>query len=129
MNEKFKKAASRAKGDCELMQGRTKLTTEEILEKRNGTITITAVGLLPKYDNGIKVTDADGNPEVYAVVGVDADSYYTGGSILTKIVLAWIEDFGGINELNSILSEEAVQVELYKTRTKAGRQLIDVTVV
>lgn len=118
----FKKAALKATELSHLMNDRNKASTEEIIKKYKGEITITAVDIAEQND-GVR----------YCVLNFaeDKDAFYCGGIVLTKIVDAWLDDFAGnFTKLNAALAESGgLKVKMKEEKTKSNNNITAVQVL
>lgn len=118
----FKAAALKATELSHLMNDKNKVSTEEIIKKYKGEITITAVDIAEQND-GVR----------YCVINFaeDAGAFYCGGIVLTKIVDAWLDDFAGnFTKLNAALKEfGGLKVKMCEEKTKKNNNITSVTVL
>lgn len=109
----FRSIAQKATTISPLMADATKLTTADVINssEKNG-LTI----------NAVDTVDAKG--EHYAVVAFEEinNAFYAGGTVLTGIVDAWIEEAGSAEEANEELAKEnGVKVRFSEKLGKNGR--------
>lgn len=129
----FRKSAQSATQLCELMAGREKLTTEEVIGA--GELTITAFDFAPKFDqNGQPVGDSStGEQDTFGVVVFKEhpDRYYSVGTVFTKVCKAWAEQFGGSAEAASVelTKSGGVKVRFSNGKTKKGNNLVNVEIL
>lgn len=129
----FRKSAQSATQLCELMAGREKLTTEEVIDA--GELTITAFDFAPKFDqNGQPVCDPyTGEHDTFGVVVFKEhpDRYYSVGTVFTKVCKAWAAQFGGSAEAASVELGKSggVRVRFSDGKTKRGNNLVNVEIL
>lgn len=117
----FRETAKRATELSELMNGREKIDTGELIKKYPDGVTITAVDM-------IETTDA-----TYPVLLIKEDDkvFYTGGIVLKKIVDQWLDMFDRDAEKCSeeLTKDGGVMVKLEETKTKKNQNVTKVTVL
>ena len=117
---KFLEAAKKATTLSELMEGRDKITTEDILFQYNGIITVIGADLV----NG---TGKQGEQTQYPVIifKEDEKKFLSGGTVLKKIVDSWLSLCDGdIEAMNKGLMEEGgVRIRLEKGKTHGGNNI------
>lgn len=117
-SNRFYEVAEKALSNSPVLQGREKLTTEQVIRDYPNGITLTAFDIL---DNG-----KDG----YAVFAFREDDrkFINGGALLTKMALEWVREFNGdIQEASDALGAEGgVRVRLTPKRTKRGNNITSV---
>lgn len=116
----FKEIARKETTLSDLMVG-TKLTTAELVKSFPDGVTINAVDV-------IETEEAH-----YCVVTFEeiGNAFYTGGKILTKIVDAWLNEFGGdVAMCNHDLVEcGGVKVRFTESKTKDNKNVTVVEVI
>lgn len=121
----FKNVAIEATSLSELMTGRTKLDTTDIVAKYPEGITITAVDMV-EYEK-------DGNPVEYPIIlfAENDKAFYAGGIVLKKIAQAWVSAFGGdYSAMSADLAEQGgVKVKLSVGRSKNGNSITNVEII
>lgn len=128
----FRAAAQKAVSLCPLMTDREKLSTSEIINK---DLTIVAFDFAPKYDQktGQVVCTADGEVDTYGVVIFQElpHSYYTCGTIPTKVCHVWADEFDGdVEEASNALAESGgVKVRFIPTKTKSGNTMTNMIIL
>lgn len=127
VENKFKKAAQDATVLCQLMSGREKLDTEDIIGKE---LTIIAFDFAPKFDkNGGPIIDeSTGDVETYGVLvfAEKPDHYYNVGVVLTKVCHAWMDGYENAEEASADLAKAGgVRVVFEMTKTKSGNNLVN----
>lgn len=128
----FKKVAQENTSLAAIMVGRKKLETEEIL---NQVLTIKAFDFAPKFDkNGNPVVDqTTGEIDCFGVVvfAEFPDSYYSVGTVFTKVCKAWAAGFDGDVKLASEELEKSggVQVKFTSSKTRGGNNLTAVEIL
>lgn len=125
MGMNFKELAIEATSLSELMNGRTKVDTADVIAKYPDGITITAVDMV-EYEK-------DGNPVEYPLFlfAENENAFYAGGVVLKKIAKAWASKFG---EDYAALSAElaasgGVKVKLSTGRAKTGNTITNVEII
>ena len=113
MSVNFKKIASQETVLSEIMEGRTKV------QKEDGVITIVDFDMV-----------ADPKGEAYAVIAINDTEFINGGHVLTRIVTAFVEACGGIEQAREEYAKsEPIRCQLEKTKTQSGRTLTKVTIL
>ncbi len=125
----FKKIALDATTMSELMNGRDKMDTEELIKKYPDGVTI-------DFIDNVNMSQEDGEAEnVWIFVTEEQPDKFTfGGFVLAKIfnnILAEFEDDydAMIEEYNSSLKEDKLRVKLERAKTKTKREITKVTVL
>ena len=125
MGYNFREMATDATSLSELMAGRTKLDTRDIMEQYPDGITITAADMVEYEKNG--------EPVEYPVLlfAENEGAFYTGGVVLKKIVRAWVGPFGGDY---AKMSEElakggGVKVKLSTGKSKNGNTITNIDIL
>lgn len=111
-NFSFKKSATAAIVTSELMTGREKIKTEELIEKYPQGVTITAFDVVQGEKEYPVFTFAEDNTK-----------FFTGGTVLKKIVAMWLKPFNGDTDAANEAYEqsgERVIFKLYKRTSKTG---------
>lgn len=116
---KLNDMARKASGVSELTEGRTKLTTEEVIKKYPNGVTIKAMDMFGTGD------------QRYAVVNIVEDDkvYFFGGQAITGMLDNFIEMCGTVDEVNAQLAAEPIKIKLTKGKTKAGRDFTSFEVI
>lgn len=129
---KFSKAAQKVTSLSPIMVGRTKLETEEVVDK---DLTVIAFDFAPKFDKtGNPVVNPEtGEVETFGVVVFKEhpDKFYCVGTIFTQVCHVWADDYDGdIEAANSDLEKEGgVQVRFTLSRTKKGNNIVSVNIL
>lgn len=98
-----------------IMEGREKVSTEEIIKgDTRGEITINKIDMVKSGDKGYPVI-------LYAE---DDSKFYCGGMVLKKICEGWIDYCGSVDKVNDMLAKDPVKVRLEEGRTKDGKNNI-----
>ena len=124
----FKKIALDATTMSELMSGRDKMDTEELIKKYPDGVTI-------DFIDNVNMQQEDGEENVWIFVTEEQPDKFTfGGFVLAKIfnnILAEFEgDYGAMIETyNSALKEDKLRVKLERAKTKSKREITKVTVL
>lgn len=124
----FKKIALDATTMSELMNGRDKMDTEELIKKYPDGVTI-------DFIDNVNMQQEDGEENVWIFVTEEQPNKFTfGGFVLAKIfnnILAECEgDYDAmIEEYNSSSKEDKLRVKLERAKTKTKREITKVTVL
>jgi hypothetical protein len=125
----FKKIALDATTMSELMNGRDKMDTEELIRKYPDGVTI-------DFIDNVNMSQEDGEAEnVWIFVTEEKPDKFTfGGFVLAKIFNNILAEFDGdydamIEEYNSSLKEDKLRVKLERAKTKTKREITKVTVL
>lgn len=127
----FKKAAQQETSLSAIMVGRNKLDTDDILNKE---LTIVAFDFAPKFDEkGRPVVDeSTGEVDTFGVVVFKEfpESYYSVGTVFTKVCKAWAAEFNSPAEASEALTAEGgVRVRFSPSKTKKGNNLTAVEIL
>lgn len=127
---KFKKIAQEMVSISPLAAGRTKLKTEDVVNKQ---LTIVAFDLVNKYDHGKLVVDDNGEVKTYGLVVFKElpDRFYTVGKVFTDVCCAWAKETNGDTVAASaeIEAEGGVPVKFYPDKTNSGNNLTNVEIL
>lgn len=124
----FKKIALDATTISELINGRDKMDTEELIKKYPEGVTI-------DFIDNVNMQQEDGEENVWIFVTEEQPNKFTfAGFVLTKIfnnILAEFEDDYAemIETYNSALKEDKLRVKLERAKTKSKREITKVTVL
>lgn len=125
----FKKIALDATTMSELMSGRDKMDTEELIKKYPNGVTI-------DFIDNVNMSQEDGEAEnVWIFVTEEQPDKFTfGGFVLAKIFNNILAEFEGdydamIEEYNSSLKGDKLHVKLERAKTKTKREITKVTVL
>lgn len=124
----FKKIALDVTTMSELMNGRDKMDTEELIKKYPEGVTIDFI------DNA-NMQQEDGEENVWIFVTEEQPNKFTfAGFVLTKIFNNILAEFEGdyaemIETYNSALKEDKLRVKLERAKTKAKREITKVIVL
>lgn len=91
-----------------LMNGRDKVSTEEIIKAYPDGFTVAAVDMVE--------TETESYPVL--LMKEDDNVFYCGGVVLKKIVSSWIDSYGTADAVNAALSKEDIRIKLEETQTK-----------
>ena len=118
---KFTDNAKKTVTGCEIMQGREKISTEDIIAKWPQGITLMGFDIL---------TGKEGQYPVFSFAE-DSEHYYFGGKILSDIVFGWLDDYEGDKaRCNADLKADGgLKVKLEKAKGKNGRAYTNVVVL
>lgn len=128
----FRQTAQESTLLCKLMQNRTKLETDDVVDKE---LTIIAFDFAPKFDaDGNRMADpATGEMDTFGVVVFKElpDNYYNVGTVFTKVCKAWADGFSGSAEAASseLAKSGGVPVRFTRGRTKKGNNLVSVEIL
>lgn len=121
----FKTIADQLTTLSPLMEGREKMTIEDIRTSYPDGVTIDMIDL-------ITTTDEKGNESTYPVLVCkeEPQAFFFGGLVAYKIVCGWIEHFGSVEDTNAALDEcGGVLCKFTTRRTKNKRNVTIMTVV
>lgn len=108
----FKEKAVAATSISKIMEGRTKISTEELITKYPEGVTITGFDWMKGEDGKYPVCIFSENP----------NECFFGGTALTYICDAWMEGYKDAEECSAALSNEGgVKVKFSKGKTKNNR--------
>lgn len=131
MSNNFKQIAQESTQLCSLMAGRTKLATDDVI---NRELTIIAFDFAPKFDkDGTPVVDPQtGEADTFGVVvfNEEPDAYYSVGKVFTKVCKAWMGGFDSPAEASqALLAEGGVKVKFTPSKTRGGNNLTTVQIL
>ena len=124
----FKKIALDATTMSELMNGRDKMDTEELIKKYPEGVTI-------DFIDNVNMQQEDGEENVWIFVTEEQPNKFTfAGFVLAKIFNNILDEFEGdyaemIETYNSALKEDKLRVKLERAKTKSKREITKVTVL
>lgn len=124
----FKKIALDATTISELMSGRDKMDTEELIKKYPDGVTI-------DFIDNVNMQQEDEEENVWIFVTEEQPNKFTfAGFVLAKIFNNILSEFEGdyaemIETYNSALKEDKLRVKLERAKTKAKREITKVTVL
>lgn len=124
----FKKIALDATTMSELMNGRDKMDTEELIKKYPNGVTI-------DFIDNVNMQQEDGEENVWIFVTEEQPNKFTfAGFVLAKIFNNILDEFEGdyaemIETYNSALKEDKLRVKLERAKTKCKREITKVTVL
>lgn len=124
----FKKIALDATTISEIMTGRDKMDTEELIKKYPEGVTIVFI------DN-VNMQQEDGEENVWIFITEEQPNKFTfAGFVLAKIFNNILAEFEGdyaemIKTYNSALKEDKLRVKLERAKTKSKREITKVTVL
>lgn len=126
MANMFAQLAKRATTLSTIMEGREKITTEDVINSFPNGITITEFDV-------ITTTNENGMPSTYPVLAFaeDVNKFIYGGKALNDIVTTWLANFDGDIEATSAALKAAggVKIKLVSAKTKQGRNFTRVDVI
>lgn len=124
----FKKIAIDSTTMSEIMNGRDKMDTEELIKKYPEGVTI-------DFIDNVNMQQEDGEDNVWIFVTEEQPNKFTfAGFVLAKIFNNILAEFAGdyaemIETYNSALKEDKLRVKLERAKTKAKREITKVTVL
>ena len=124
----FKKIALDATTMSEIMNGRDKMDTEELIKKYPNGVTI-------DFIDNVNMQQEDGDENVWIFVTEEQPNKFTfAGFVLAKIFNNILAEFEGdyaemIETYNSALKEDKLRVKLERAKTKSKREITKVTVL
>lgn len=124
----FKKIALDATTMSELMNGRDKMDTEELIKKYPNGVTI-------DFIDNVNMQQEDGEENVWIFVTEEQPNKFTfAGFVLAKIFNNILDEFEGdyaemIETYNSALKEDKLRVKLERAKTKSKREITKVMVL
>lgn len=124
----FKKIALDTTTMSELMNGRDKMDTEELIKKYPEGVTI-------DFIDNVNMQQEDGEENVWIFVTEEQPDKFTfAGFVLAKIFNNILSEFEGdyaemIETYNSALKEDKLRVKLERAKTKTKREITKVTVL
>lgn len=124
----FKKIALDATTMSEIMNGRDKMDTEELIKKYPEGVTI-------DFIDNVNMQQEDGEDNVWIFVTEEQPNKFTfAGFVLAKIFNNILAEFEGdyaemIETYNSALKEDKLRVKLERAKTKSKREITKVTVL
>lgn len=121
MANKFTQTAKEALGGSPIMNGRTKISTEDLINTYPQGISITGFDIIHK---------ADGSQYPVFTFAEDATKFFNGGSLAQKIVDAWLRaGYGDIEGVNAELKQDPAKFIVGKGKTKGNRDITTYTPV
>lgn len=124
----FKKIALDATTMSELMSGRDKMDTEELIKKYPD-------GIIIDFIDNVNMQQEGGEENVWIFVTEEQPNKFTfAGFVLAKIFNNILAEFEGdyaemIETYNSALKEDKLRVKLERAKTKSKREITKVTVL
>lgn len=119
----FREIASRTLSLSDLMAGREKITTEQLIGQ---TVTVT------EFDF-VTITDAKGKEKTFPVLLFKEfpNAFYCGGALLAKMCMAWVAEYDGdvAAASNALADEGGVEIHFTAGKTKSGNNLTNITVL
>lgn len=118
----FREIAAKTLSLSDLMAGREKLTTEDLIGQ---TVTVTEFDFATINDKG---TDKTFPVLIFAEY---PDRYYSGGTLLAKMCAAWAAEYDGdISAASAALNDEGgVKIRFSAGKTKSGNNLTNIDVL
>lgn len=122
----FAQLAKRATTLSPIMEGREKISTEDVIKSFPNGITITEFDV-------ITTTDANGVPNTYPVIAFaeDVNKFIYGGKALNDIVTTWLANFEGDVETtsNALKAAGGVKIKMVSDKTKQGRNFTRIEII
>lgn len=124
----FKKIALDATTMSELMNGRDKMDTEELIKNYPNGVTI-------DFIDNVNIQQEDYEENVWVFVTEEQPNKFTfAGFVLAKIFNNILDEFKSdyaemIETYNSALKEDKLRVKLERAKTKSKREITKVTVL
>lgn len=110
----------------EVMEDRTKLSVDEIIEKYPNGVTIIEFDI-------VTIEDPKKGSSTFPVFAIkeDPETCFFGGAILSKIASEWANAYGGDIETASaeLTKCGGVKIKMYAKKTKAGNNLTAVDII
>ena len=123
---KFSDIAKKATTLSPLMEGRTKISTDDIIVAYPNGVTLTEFDIVPGISQ-------NGEPNSYPVFlfKEDPTKFYCGGTVLGNIAASWVEGTGGdIDGASAELKATGgVAVKLVKGKTRRGNSVTSVQIL
>lgn len=116
MANKFSTLADKALAGSEIMKGRTKISTDDVITRFPNGVTLIAVDVIPNDKGGYPVFNIKEDPSIY----------FNGGAMAMKIVMEWLKEYDGdVDACSRALgSEGGCRVRFYKKQSKNGRTVV-----
>lgn len=118
----FREIAAKTLSLSDLMAGREKLTTEDLIGQ---TVTVTEFDFATITDKGVE--------KVFPVMIFSEypNNYYSGGTLLKKMCEAWAAEYDGdVSAASAALSDEGgVKIKFSSGKTKSGNNLTNIQVL
>lgn len=118
----FREIAAKTLSLSDLMAGREKMTTEELIGQ---TVTVTEFDFATINDKGVEKTFP------VLIFAEFPDRYYSGGTLLAKMCMAWAGEYDGdVAAASAALSDEGgVKIRFSAGKTKSGNNLTNISVL
>ena len=118
----FREIAAKTLSLSDLMAGREKLTTEELIGK---TVTCVEFDFATITDKGLEKTFP------VLIFAEFPDRYYSGGALLNKMCQAWAAEYDGdiATASNALSDEGGVKIRFSAGKTKSGNNLTNIDVL
>lgn len=115
-NNIFTQAAKEVLGGSKVMQGRKKLSTDEVIARYPNGVTVTEFDFIAK---------ADGTGYPVFAIKEDFTIYFNGGALANKVATKWASLYDGDVERASDALKAAggCRVKMVKTKTKKGQTI------
>ena len=126
MANMFVNLAKRATTLSPIMDGREKISTEDVIKKYPEGITV------QEFDV-VTTPDKDGNPSTYPIITFAEDNtkFLYGGKALMDMVTMWLANFEGDVEAtsNALKAAGGVKIKMRSSRTKQGLNFTKIEVI
>ena len=118
----FREIAAKTLSLSDLMAGREKMTTEDLIGQ---TVTCVEFDFATITDKGVEKTFP------VLIFAEYPNHYYTGGTLLNKMCAAWASEYDGdISAASNALSDEGgVKIRFSSGKTKSGNNLTNISVL
>ena len=118
----FREIAAKTLSLSDLMAGREKMTTDELIGQ---TVTVVEFDFATINDKGIEKTFP------VLIFAEYPDRYYSGGTLLAKMCMAWAGEYDGdVAAASAALSDEGgVKIRFSAGKTKSGNNLTNISVL
>lgn len=118
----FREIAAKTLSLSDLMAGREKITTEQLIGQ---TVTVIEFDFATITDRGEEKTFP------VLIFKEFPNHYYCGGTLLAKMCMAWSAEYDGdvAAASNALADEGGVQIRFTAGKTKSGNNLTNITVL
>ena len=124
MTNKFAEIARKECVLSAIMDGKTKISTEDVIKKYPNGITITGFDVI-SLDNG----EVNSAFPVLIFKENPAECFF-GGALLTKIVAEWVAVCGDVESASNELAESGgVRIKMTAGKTKAGKNITKIDII
>ena len=126
---KFREKAINTSNLSELMNGRNKVSIDELMQAFPNGFTLTDFDIV---DYTTKDKDGNEKRRTYPVfiIKEDPNICFFGGVVLMNMVDSWLEDYDSIDSCREdFRASGGVEIELYTGRTKGGNNITKVEIL